>query len=273
MHSPTSMSQGISGTESPTSVACTPGGWTRPAVRRDEFVIVDDHALGTLCEDVLFFSQRIDGVAVEWFRSGAELTLFQTFASQEALVAQLRDVWICGGLSLRVARSCKRVGTTVYGSDDLRVHALMGDAFTRAPHGVALEVCKPISESFRRAGTDDAFKARVEFEAIAGRDAVAAFVRDWQAAEFPHADVLEFEFFTDGRTVTLLECYESEAAHQRHFARWASSFAGRMSTILVLKDIHIYGRGLSAVPNEWEPLMSTLENPLERNHKGPVGKI
>ena len=87
-------------------------------------------------------------------------------------------------------------------------------------------------------------------------------------------DVLEFEFFTDGQTVTLLECYASEAAHQRHFARWAAAFAGRMSTILVLKDIHIYGRGLSAVPDEWEPLMSTLENPLERNHKGPVvGKI
>ena len=70
----------------------------------------------------------------------------------------------------------------------------------------------------------------------------------------------------------LLECYESEAAHQRHFARWAAAFASRMATVLVLKDIHIYGRGLSAVPDEWEPLMSTLENPLERNHKGPVGK-
>ncbi len=151
----------------------------------------------------------------------------------------------------------------------------MGDAFTRAPQGVAPEVCKPISEAFRRAGTleHDGFKARVESEAIAGRDAVAAFVRDWQAAEFPHADVLEFEFFTDGRTVTPLECYASEAAHQRHFARWAAAFAGRMSTVLVLKDIHIYGRGLSAVPRDWEPFMSTLENPLERNHKGPVGKI
>ena len=129
--------------------------------------------------------------------------------------------------------------------------------------------------TLRRAGTleRDGFKARVLFEAIAGRDAVAAFVRDWRAAEFPHADVLEFEFFTDGRTVTLLECYASEAAHQRHFARWASSFAGRMSSILVLKDIHIYGRGISAVPRDWEPFMSTLENPLERNHKGPVGKI
>ena len=148
------MSQGISGTESPTSVACTPGGgaWTRPAVRRDEFLIVDDDAFGTLY-------------------------------------------------------------------------------------------------------------------------AVAAFVRDWQAAEFPHADVLEFEFFTDGRTVTLLECYASEAAHQRHFARWATGFAGRMSKVLVLKDIHIYGRGISAVPRDWEPFMSTLENPLERNHKGPVGKL
>ena len=111
------------------------------------------------------------------------------------------------------------------------------------------------------------------FEAIAGRDAVAAFVRDWQEVERAHADVLEFEFFTDGRTVTLLECYASEAAHQRHFARWATAFAGRMSQVLVLKDIHIYGRGISAVPRGWEPFMSTLENPLERNHKGPVGKI
>ena len=46
-----------------------------------------------------------------------------------------------------------------------------------------------------------------------------------------------------------------------------------MSTVLVLKDIHIYGRGISAVPRDWEPFMSTLENPLERNHKGPVSKI
>ena len=193
-------------------------------------------------------------------------------------MAQLRDVWICGGLSLRVARSCKRVGTTVYGhpSDDLRVHALMGDAFTRAPQGAALEVCKPISEAFRRAGTreHDGFKARVLFEAIAGVDAVTAFIRDWQEVERGHTDeVLEFGFFTDGRTVTLLECYASEAAHQRHFARWATAFAGRMSKVLVLKDIHIYGCGISAVPRAWEPFMSTLENPLERNHKGPVGKI
>ena len=108
---------------------------------------------------------------------------------------------------------------------------------------------------------------------LGGHDAVTAFVRDWQSYERAHADVLEFEFFTDGRTVTLLECYASEAAHQRHFARWASSFAGRMSAVLVLKDIHVYGRGISAVPRAWEPFMSTLENPLERNHKGPVGKI
>ena len=112
------------------------------------------------------------------------------------------------------------------------------------------------------------------FEAIAGVDAVTAFIRDWQEVERGHTDeVLEFGFFTDGRTVTLLECYASEAAHQRHFARWTAAFAGRMSKVLVLKDIHIYGRGISAVPRDWEPFMSTLENPLERNHKGPVGKI
>ena len=46
-----------------------------------------------------------------------------------------------------------------------------------------------------------------------------------------------------------------------------------MSAVLVLKDIHIYGRGISSVPRDWEPFMSTLENPLERNHKGPVGKL
>ena len=33
-------------------------------------MIVDDDAFGTLCEDVLFFSQRIDGVVIEWFRKG-----------------------------------------------------------------------------------------------------------------------------------------------------------------------------------------------------------
>ena len=195
---------------------------------------------------------RRNSIKNDWkLQTQLKLTLFQTFASQEALVAQLRDVWICGGLSLRLARSCKRAGTTVYGhpSDDLRVHALMGDAFTRAPHGVSQEICRPISEAFRRAGTleRDGFKARVEFEAIAGVDAVTAFVRDWQEVERGHTDeVLEFEFFTDGRTVTLLECYASEAAHQRHFARWATAFAGRMSQVLVLKDIHIYGRGIRA---------------------------
>ena len=222
-------------------------------------MIVDDDAFGTLCEDVLFFSQRIDGVVIEWFRKGAELSLFQTFASQEALVAQLRDVWICGGLSLRLARSCKRAGTTVYGhpSDDLRVHALMGDAFTRAPHGVSPEVCRPISEAFRRAGTleRDGFKARVEFEAIAGVDAVTAFVRDWQEVERGHTDeVLEFEFFTDGRTVTLLECYASEAAHQRHFARWATAFAGRMATVLVscgVASMACGGRHDTSRPRRW----------------------
>ena len=40
--------------------------------------------LGTHCEDLQHILRRIDGVAVEWFRSGAELTLFQTFASHEA---------------------------------------------------------------------------------------------------------------------------------------------------------------------------------------------
>ena len=56
------MSQGVSGTESPTSVACTPGGgtWTRPAIRRDEFLIVDD------ANPVIAAQDKISDATLAW---------------------------------------------------------------------------------------------------------------------------------------------------------------------------------------------------------------
>ena len=48
-------------------------------VRRDDLVVIDNAALGTLCEDVQIASRRNAGVLeVEWFRNGAELTLFHS---------------------------------------------------------------------------------------------------------------------------------------------------------------------------------------------------
>ena len=66
---------------SPTSVAHKLDQTDSVVVRRDDLVVVDNGALGTLCEDVQIASRRNAGVLeVEWFRNGAELTLFQTFA-------------------------------------------------------------------------------------------------------------------------------------------------------------------------------------------------
>ena len=48
-------------------------------VRRDDLVVIDNAALGTLCEDVQIASRRNAGVLeVEWFRNGAELTLLHS---------------------------------------------------------------------------------------------------------------------------------------------------------------------------------------------------
>ena len=46
-----------------------------------------------------------------------------------------------------------------------------------------------------------------------------------------------------------------------------------MATLSTIPDESAPLAKPSAVPRDWEPFMSTLENPLERNHKGPVGKI
>ena len=58
-------------------------------VRRDDLVVIDNAALGTLCEDVQIASRRNASILeVEWFRNGSELTLFQTFANRAAAAAQ-----------------------------------------------------------------------------------------------------------------------------------------------------------------------------------------
>ena len=77
---------------SPTSVAHKLDQTDSVVVRRDELVVIDNAALGTLCEDVQIASRRNAGVLeVEWFRNGAELTLFQTFANRAAAAAQHED--------------------------------------------------------------------------------------------------------------------------------------------------------------------------------------
>ena len=103
---------------SPTSVAHKLDQTDSVVVRRDEFVVIDNAALGTLCEDVQIASRRNAGVLeVEWFRNGAELTLFQTFANRAAAAAaQHEETWTGQGFSARVESSCRHVRTVVYGS-------------------------------------------------------------------------------------------------------------------------------------------------------------
>ena len=80
---------------SPTSVAHKLDQTDSVVVRRDDLVVIDNAALGTLCEDVQIASRRNAGVLeVEWFRNGAELTLFQTFANRAAAAAQHEETMI-----------------------------------------------------------------------------------------------------------------------------------------------------------------------------------
>ena len=88
---------------SPTSVAHKLDQTDSVVVRRDDLVVVDNAALGTLCEDVQIASRRNAGVLeVEWFRNGAELTLFQTFANRAAAAAQHEETWTGLGFSARL---------------------------------------------------------------------------------------------------------------------------------------------------------------------------
>ena len=97
--------------DSPTSVAHNLDDQTDSiVVRRDDLVVIDNAALGSLCEDVQIASRRNAGILeVEWFRNGSELTLFQTFANRAAAAAQHEETWTGQGFSARVARSCRHV--------------------------------------------------------------------------------------------------------------------------------------------------------------------
>lgn len=262
--------------------SCACGGaadpWSSPVVRRDDLVIVDEQALGTLCEDVQIASRRIAGVLdCEWFRNGSELTLVQTFASSEAAATQSKETWVGRGFTTRVARSCRVVRTAIYGcpSEDMIEVARKADILTRTQCGVGLEVHEPIGETLRRPHVGSSpYRMRYEFEAIGDLDAVTAFVLERQALARADADILNFDFFLapGGKRVTLIACYADAAAHQRSLFRWMK--AGALDHFfdvgaLVVTAIHTYGHiALTGdkPPPGWTELM------LVAHHQEPVGR-
>lgn len=203
-------------------------------MRRNDLVIIDEQALGTLCEDVQIASRRNAGILdCEWFRNGAELTLVQTFSSSYAADTHHKETWVGCGFITRFARSCRFVRTVLYGrpSDDMIAVARMADAFTRTQCGVGLEAHEPIGETLRRPHVGSSpYRMRYEFEAIGDLDAIEAFVLERQALARADADILNFDFFLapDGKRVTLIACYADAGAHQRSLFRFLISYATPM---------------------------------------------
>ena len=157
---------------SPTSVAHKLDQTDSVVVRRDDLVVIDNASLGTLCEDVQIASRRNAGVLeVEWFRNGAELTLFQTFANRAAAAAQHEETWTGQGFSAQIARSCRHVRTVLYGGalDDMHL----------TPHGASVEMYAPLGAPFRRPRAGPAherFRIRCDMELVGDRAAARAFI-------------------------------------------------------------------------------------------------
>ena len=201
----------------------------------------------------------------------ALLPSFQTFASQEAPGGrQLRDVWICGGLSrsLRLARSCKRVGTTVYGpSDDLR--SRLEWAASRCP-SARRAAFSGRTRWIRRAGNGRRVQG-ARRDTIAGLDAVTAFVRD-RGDEKRCRGLLRVGVLyrrPDGDAPR--GCDAVEAKCTSAFRALGGGSAGCPERDPRAQGHRQAGRGVGGRCLECRDDVSTLENPLERNHKGPVG--
>ena len=238
-------------------------------VRRDDLVVIDNAALGTLCEDVQIASRRNAGILeVEWFRNGSELTLFQTFANRAAAAAQHEETWTGQGFSGRVARSCRHVRTVLYG------RGCVVDDMLATPLGAGIETYAPLGAPFRRpraCPAPERYRMRYDMELVTGDlDAVKAFLRERQNLARADPGILDFEFyFSAPRSVTLLACYADAAAQQRSFIRWMK--AEEMKSVLAVKDIYTYGRvalepGTSPRPPGWMELM------LVTHHQEPVGR-
>ena len=248
---------------SPTSVAHKLDQADSVVVRRDELVVIDNAALGTLCEDVQIASRRNAGVLeVEWFRNGAELTLFQTFANRAAAAAQHEETWTGLGFSGRVASSCRHVRTVVYGS-------------VSAPHGGAsIETYEPLGAPFRRPRAGPAherFRIRCDMELVGDRAAARAFILGRQDLARDDAGVLDVQLYASGRKATLLATYADAAAQQRSYMRWMETDQSKVSEAIRVTGMYTYGR-VELEPRGAPPPPGWTELMLAMHHQEPVGR-
>ena len=248
---------------SPTSVAHKLDQTDSVVVRRDELVVIDNAALGTLCEDVQIASRRNAGVLeVEWFRNGAELTLFQTFANRAAAAAQQEEMWTGQGFSARLASSCRHVRTVVYGS-------------VSAPHGGAsIEAYEPLGAPFRRPRVGPAherFRIRCDMELVGDRAAARAFILGRQDLARDDAGVLDVQLYVSGRKATLLATYADAAAQQRSYMRWLETNQASVDEAIRVTGMYTYGR-VELEPRGAPPPPGWTELMLAMHHQEPVGR-
>ena len=249
---------------SPTSVAHTLDDQTESVVvRRDDLVVIDNAALGTLCEDVQIASRRNAGILeVEWFRNGAELTLFQTFANRAAAAAQHEETWTGPGFTARVASSCRHVRTVVYGS-------------VSAPHGGAsIETYEPLGAPFRRPRAGPAherFRIRCDMELVGDRAAARAFILGRQDLARDDAGILDVQLYVSGRKATLLATYADAASQQRSYMRWIETPQAAVSEAIRVTGMYTYGR-VELEPRGAPPPPGWTELMLAMHHQEPVGR-
>ena len=249
---------------SPTSVAHRLDDQTDSVVvRRDDLVVLDNAALGTLCEDVQIASRRNAGVLeVEWFRNGAELTLFQTFANRAAAAAQHEETWTGQGFTARVASSCRHVRTVVYGS-------------VSAPHGGAsIETYEPLGAPFRRPRVGPAherFRIRCDMDLVGDRAAARAFILGRQDLARDDAGILDVQLYVSGRKATLLATYADAAAQQRSYMRWMETDQSKVSEAIRVTGMYTYGR-VELEPRGAPPPPGWTELMLAMHHQEPVGR-
>ena len=252
---------------SPTSVAHKLDQTDSVVVRRDDLVVVDNAALGTLCEDVQIASRRNAGVLeVEWFRNGAELTLFQTFANRAAAAAQHEETWTGQGFSARVASSCRHVRTVLYGGalDDMQ----------STPHGASVEMYAPLGAPFRRPRAGPAherFRIRCDMELVGDRAAARAFILGRQDLARDDAGVLDVQLYASGRKATLLATYADAAAQQRSYMRWMETNQASVSEAIRVTGMYTYGR-VELEPRGAPPPPGWTELMLAMHHQEPVGR-
>jgi len=177
----------------------------------------------------------------EFYRKGMSLTLLQSWSTSSAFLGGAGPTTAV--FVERMSRATRNVRIVFYGRPS-------NDVIENGANqlGCDVEVREPIADDFRRPRSGlrfakDTFKARVEMDVIGDLDEVRAFVNDWQATEREDAGIWDFEFFLspDNKSVTLLKTVGDHLAQQRHTFRWLLHHADRMSSLLRVAHIHVYG--------------------------------